>query len=96
MADVWPHAIRNLFVIAFAAATASGLAMQIARAATETYVVDNWPSDIDNIPCSAWTKSADGTWVLSGSIKLGASVLDNVGFKGDTEAYMLERRCGRK
>ncbi len=96
MANLWRHANRSLFVAAVAAATASGPGLPIARAAAATYVVDNWPSDIDNIPCSAWTKSTDGTWVLSGSIKLGASVVDNVGFKGDTPARMIEKRCGRK
>jgi hypothetical protein len=78
------------------AATAAGLVLPAAAVAHEIYVVDNWPSDIDNIPCSAWAKSNDGTWVLSGSIKVGSSVLENVGFRGDTEARLIERKCGRR
>ena len=65
--------------------------------AEETYVVDRWPADLDTIPCSAWTKTGDGTWALvSGSIKVGASVLSHVGFKGDTEARVIESKCGSK
>lgn len=62
----------------------------------ETYVVDNWPADIDTIPCSAWQRSGDGTWVLTGTIKVGASEVANVGVKGDAAARALERRCGKK
>ena len=66
------------------------------RADEQVYVLDNWPSDIDNIPCSAWKKSADGTWLLNGSVKVGGSVLSNVGVKGDAAARMVERLCGAK
>ena len=42
-----------------------------ARADERVWVVNNWPGDIDLIPCSAWSKAADGTWVLQGAVKLG-------------------------
>lgn len=61
----------------------------------ETFVVDSWPGDIDSIPCSAWTRYDDGTWALNGSIKLGASVIDNVGVKGGAAARSLQKRCGK-
>ena len=64
--------------------------------AAQTYVVDNWPADIDTIPCSAWQKAGDGTWVLQGNIKIGASEMSNVGVKGDAAARALERNCGHK
>ena len=60
-----------------------------------TYTVNRWPGDIDTIPCSAWSKSADGTWVLNGAIKLGASVVDDIGVKGDAAARALDKRCGK-
>jgi hypothetical protein len=63
--------------------------------ASQVYVLDNWPADIDNIPCSAWKKSADGTWVLDGRVKVGSSEIENVVVKGDAAAHMLEKRCGR-
>ena len=63
--------------------------------AEEPYVVEHWPADLDTIPCSAWRKTSDGTWALvNASIKVGASVLSHVGFKGDTEARLIERTCG--
>ena len=62
----------------------------------ETFNVENWPADADTIPCSAWQHNADGSWSLNGYLKVGASELANVGFKGDASARMLDRRCGKK
>ena len=57
--------------------------------------MESWPGDIDLIPCSAWTKNSDGTWVLTGgSIKLGSETMDNIGVKGDAAAHHLDRECG--
>jgi hypothetical protein len=67
-----------------------------ARADERVWVVNNWPGDIDLIPCSAWSKAADGTWVLRGAVKLGSETLDNVGVKGDAAAHKLDRTCGKK
>jgi hypothetical protein len=68
------------------------------RADEQVWTVDNWPADANQIPCSAWSKSADGTWVLTGgAIKLGSEVLSNVGVKkSDAAARLLDRECGAK
>jgi hypothetical protein len=60
-----------------------------------TYEIDRWPADVGAIPYSAWRKTSDGTWVVNGSIKLGASVIDDVGVKGDAAARSLDKRCGK-
>jgi hypothetical protein len=62
----------------------------------QVWQVDNWPADAGKIPCSAWSKAADGTWVLQGSVKLGASIVDDVGVKGDAAADLLDRKCGKR
>jgi hypothetical protein len=67
-----------------------------AHADAPVYVLDNWPADIDQIPCSAWQKSSDGTWVLNAKVKVGASELTDVGVKGDAAAHKLDRLCGAK
>ena len=66
------------------------------RADEQVWTVENWPGDIDQIPCSAWSKTADGTWVLQGAIKLGSDTMDNIGVKGDAAAHKLDRECGGK
>ena len=72
-------------------------AMASARADEQVWTVQNWPGDIDLIPCSAWSKSADGTWVLTGgSVKLGSEIMSNIGVKGDAAAHKLDRECGKK
>ncbi len=78
-----------LTAVAFFAAIAS------VRADEQVWTVQNWPGDIDLIPCSAWSKTGDGTWVLTGgSIKLGAETLNDIGVKGDAAAHKLDRECG--
>ena len=66
------------------------------RADERTWTVQNWPDDIDLIPCSAWSKSADGAWVLNGSVKIGLDTMTNIGVKGDAAAHHLDRECGAK
>ncbi len=67
------------------------------RADEQVWTVQNWPGDIDLIPCSAWSKTADGTWVLTGgAIKLGSETMNNIGVKGDAAAHELDRECGKK
>ena len=79
-----------LTAVAFVAMTAS------VRADQQVWTVDNWPADIGEIPCSAWSRSPDGTWVLHGAIKLSSQTLNNVGVKGDAAAHLLDRECGAK
>lgn len=79
--------------------TIAGALLLVAGAAEarDTYPVERWPQDVDTIPCSAWDHYPDGSWSLRGYVKLGASVIDNVGFnKGDPAARLLDRKCGKK
>jgi hypothetical protein len=65
------------------------------RADEQVWTVQSWPGDIDLIPCSAWSKAPDGSWVLTGgSIKLGSETMGNIGVKGDAAAHHLDRECG--
>jgi len=78
-------------------AAAALLFAPAALRAAETYVVDSWPRDIETIPCSAWDHNPDGSWVLRGYIKIGGSVVENIGFnKGDSSARLLDKKCGKK
>jgi hypothetical protein len=70
-------------------------AITSARADEQVWTIGSWPGDIDLIPCSAWSKTGDGTWVLTGgSIKLGSETMNNIGVKGDAAAHKLDRECG--
>ena len=77
-----------------AAAAAFLFTVASVRADEQVWDVDNWPGDIDLIPCSAWSKNDDGTWVLHGSVKLGSETMANIGVKGDAAAHKLDRECG--
>jgi hypothetical protein len=80
------------------AAAAAWIAMVAAvRADEDVYVLESWPNDINQIPCSKWKKSPDGTWVLqNAAIKVGSSELEDVAVKGDAAARMLDRLCRAK
>ena len=67
-----------------------------AALAANTYTVEKWPADVDSIPCSAWDHLPDGSWALKGYVKVGSSVIENVGFRGDATAHLLDRKCGKK
>ena len=79
-----------LLAVALIAMTAS------VRADEQVWIMDSWPGDIDQIPCSAWSKTGDGTWVLHGVVKLGSETMNNIGVKGDAAAHLLDRECGAK
>ena len=71
------------------AAAAALVSVCAAARAADTYKVEKWPGDIDTIPCSAWDHYPDGSWALRGYVKLGASIIDNIGFtKGDASARL--------
>ena len=72
------------------------LSVASARADEQVWDMNDWPGDIDLIPCSAWSKNPDGTWVLHGAVKLGSETFDNIGVKGDAAAHKLDRTCGGK
>ena len=71
-------------------------AITSARADEQVWTMENWPGDIDLIPCSAWSKTGDGSWVLNGSVKLGSETMANIGVKGDAAAHHLDRECAKK
>ncbi len=78
-------------------AAAALLLAPVAARAADTYPVDKWPADVDTIPCNAWERYPDGSWALRGYVKVGASIIENVGFnKSDSTARLLERKCGKK
>jgi hypothetical protein len=71
-------------------------AITSARADEQVWIMQSWPGDIDLIPCSKWSKSSDGTWVLDGAVKLGSETMSNIGVRGDAAAHKLDRECGAK
>jgi hypothetical protein len=77
------------------AAVALFATIGLAHADEQVWTVQSWPGDMDLIPCSAWTRIGDGSWVLTGgSIKLGSETMSNIGVKGDAAAHKLDRECG--
>jgi hypothetical protein len=62
----------------------------------EEYKVSGWPQAINELPCSAFRKNADGGWTLTATIKFGGVTMSDDTFKGGSEARMIEAKCGSK
>jgi hypothetical protein len=91
------EAKRNMSRLGILTAVAFVAMIASARADEQVWTVQSWPGDIDLIPCSAWSRIGDGSWVLTGgSIKLGSETMSNIGVKGDAAAHKLDRECGAK
>jgi hypothetical protein len=91
------EAKRNMSRLGILTAVAFVAMIASACADEQVWTVQSWPGDMDVIPCSAWTRIGDGSWVLTGgSIKLGSETMSNIGVKGDAAARKLDRECGAK
>jgi|ERR1700679_4251802 hypothetical protein len=89
------EAKRNMSRFGFLTAVAFIATVTSVRADDRVWTIGNWPADIDLIPCSAWTKTGDSSWALTGgSVKLGSEIMRNIGVKGDAAAHHLDRECG--
>lgn len=61
--------------------------------AQQTYTVQNWPADLDKVPCDAWKKNPDGSIGQTGTIIAGGTKMTGNSFKGGAEAGMIEKKC---
>jgi hypothetical protein len=65
--------------------------------ADTSYVVHNWPGDLPQIPCDAWTHNANGSWTQTGTITVEAAtmVVKNNTFADGTDiGQTISKKCG--
>jgi hypothetical protein len=68
-----------------------------AQADAVSYTIEDWPSDLNTLPCTAFVKAPNGGWALAGTIVVRSSnevVSDGLFVKGNTVANLLESKCG--
>ncbi len=65
-------------------------------AAAATYSIQNWPQDINKVPCDAWKHNNDGTWVEVGTIVVNGHPTSGMTFKDTDEAKILDAKCPHK
>lgn len=70
------------------------VALPASMASAQTYKIDNWPDDLDKVPCSAWTHNPDGSWTQTAPIMVGGNTFSGNIFKGGQEGAMLDKHCG--
>jgi hypothetical protein len=65
----------------------------LSSASAATYTIQNWPQDLNKVPCDAWKHNSDGTWVEIGTIVVGGNATSGMTFKDTDEAKMLDAKC---
>ncbi len=63
----------------------------ISSASAATYTIQNWPQDLNKVPCDAWKHNSDGTWVEVGTIVVGGNATSGMTFK-DTDEFEVAGR----
>jgi hypothetical protein len=65
--------------------------------AQRTYVIQNWPDDVEKIPCDAWKRESNGNWTQAATIIVssrGVTIGRNSFGLGAAESAAIERKCG--
>jgi hypothetical protein len=63
-------------------------------ASAETYRIEHWPADLDQVPCEAWKKNPDGSWSQTGTIIAGDVARKDNRFRNTPETQIIEKKCG--
>ena len=61
-----------------------------------TYTIQKWPDDLSKVPCDAWKRNSDGTWVEVGTIIVGKTPTTGMTFKNTDESKLLDTKCPHK
>ncbi len=69
------------------------LSTSSAFANAATYTIQNWPQDLNKVPCDAWQRGSDGTWTEIGTIIVGGHTTSGMTFKDTDEAKILDDKC---
>jgi hypothetical protein len=68
-----------------------------AQADAVYYTIEQWPADLNTLPCTAFEKAPNGGWSLAGVIVVRSSnevISDSFYVKGNAVAAIIENKCG--
>lgn len=68
----------------------------LSAASAATYTVQNWPQDLDKVPCDAWKYNSDGSWTEVATIMVDGHPTSGMTFKDTDEAKILDAKCPHK
>lgn len=68
----------------------------LSSASAATYTTQNWPQDLNKVPCDAWKHNSDGTWVEVGTIVVRGNATSGMTFKDTDESKILDAKCPHK
>jgi hypothetical protein len=62
-----------------------------------SYIIEQWPADLNTLPCRAFVKEPNGGWSLAGIIVVRSSnevMFESFYVKGNAVADIIENKCG--
>ncbi len=62
-------------------------------ASAATYSIQNWPQDLNKVPCEAWHHNSDGSWTQVAPIIVNGNTTSGMTFKDTDEAKILDGKC---
>jgi hypothetical protein len=68
-----------------------------AHAVDAYYTIEQWPSDLNSLPCAAFVKAPNGGWGLAGTIVVRSSnevLSESFYVRGNAVADIIENKCG--
>ena len=68
-----------------------------AQADQASYTIEQWPADLNTLPCTAFVKAPEGSWGLAGIIVVISSnevISESFYVKGNAVADIIESKCG--
>lgn len=68
----------------------------LGTASAATYTVQNWPRDLNKVPCDAWKYNSDGSWTEVATIMVDGHPTSGMTFKDTDEAKILDAKCPHK
>ena len=85
--------MRRVFLTTIALAATFGPVC--AQSGAPVYHIKRWPQDIETVPCAAFKKNPDGSWTVTGTLRIGSGrEISGFSFK-DKETARLDKRCAK-
>jgi hypothetical protein len=98
LCEIWPYYKRriNLGEAMRKYVAALIFVAWLSPASAATYTIQNWPQDLNTVPCDAWKHNSDGTWVEVGTIVVNGNATSGMTFKDTDESKLLDAKCPHK
>ncbi len=66
-------------------------------ARSATYIISSYPAGLAEVPCDAFKKNPDGSWMQVATLMAGGALIPaGSNFNDTVEARIIEKKCDRQ